>query len=763
MTSIKLKKCKSIDIDSKLKEYLIKNSEKSSLTDSIKDFFSQVGQNREVMVKMDDSKKEPEHIKENIKIITSYINQINLLRKKMTFGKEKYSCKIEFNWTDTVKGSNCKSVFIEFEICNAMYNLATYYFYEGLYLASTDSAKKETLKDATNCFKNAMYIYDWIKEEIKKIPEKEIPIDLHEANLDYCITLCEINGQKQIYKIAKETSPKEFVLHSKLLNEISSLYKRAGSLYSSVNLKKSVSEQITFYQNRSIYYKGQMYLELKNEGKKKFDEKGKGYGEVTYFQGLALNEFLECQKTIKKLVKYLKVEQFEAELKKVADDKKEIDDLNNRIYHEALPRSDEIKIESKNLMSKSLPEELYIEENESKAKSDERIFCPDLDLLAPKEIKDMIGRYKPQINELISGNLDKCENEGTISNYIQELNLPKKITIKKDEQLNEDDDLRKLPQELWEKIEKIQQIGGSEGLNKIMQGIKGKSNFLIGNLENLLHSFEAEDKDDRANRLRYRDKWIREPSLKLNFQMVQAAQSYIKSIRQTQTFDQQASNEIAVDSQYFDTLMLPLVQLNRNIPIDKKPQRDLIPEEKEVRTEILKLYELSDKCTEIIKPIFSNANDDSRLVEAFMAVLNNKDTEQSIYEKNKVEYEAKFEELKKASEEVKKQEEVITELVKKHTDVIIPKVDESEENRIIEYFRHLDELCNMFMAKYEKIMKGDNYYNDLKEKVDKLVQYGNDWMIKRSDEKNALIKSFGNTLYRSQMYDGSAGYRGPGQ
>ena len=67
------------------------------------------------------------------------------------------------------------------------------------------------------------------------------------------------------------------------------------------------------------------------------------------------------------------------------------------------------------------------------------------------------------------------------------------------------------------------------------------------------------------------------------------------------------------------------------------------------------------------------------------------------------------------------------------------------------------------MAKYEKIMKGDNYYNELKEKVDKLVQYGNDWMIKRSDEKNALIKSFGNTLYRSQMYDGSAGYRGPGQ
>ena len=37
---IKIKKCKSIDIDSKLKEYLIKNSDKGSLTDSIKEFFS---------------------------------------------------------------------------------------------------------------------------------------------------------------------------------------------------------------------------------------------------------------------------------------------------------------------------------------------------------------------------------------------------------------------------------------------------------------------------------------------------------------------------------------------------------------------------------------------------------------------------------------------------------------------------------------------------------------------------------------------------
>ena len=372
----------------------------------------------------------------------------------------------------------------------------------------------------------------------------------------------------------------------------------------------------------------------------------------------------------------------------------------------------------------------------------------------------MLAKYKPQINDLISQNLDKYENEGTISNFIQELNLPKKLTKKpkkEGELIGDDEDFaRQLPQELWEKIEKIQEIGGINGLDKIMQGIKEKSNFLISNLQNLLHSFEAEDKDDRMCRQRFRDKWIREPSLKLNFQMVEAAKQYIKSIQQTQVYDQQAHNEIGIDSQYIDQLMTPMAQLNKNIPAPEVKNVELNPEEKEVKEEILKLYELSDKCTEIIKPIFEQINNDSIMIGAFMDVLTNKSTEQAIYEKNKLEYEAKFGELKKLSEEVKKQEEKITELVTKNSEKVMEKIDENLEYKIMDYFRNLDELSNMFMAKYEKIMKGDNYYNELNVKIDKLVKYGNDWMIKRSDEKNALFKSFGN-MYNSMMYGGGAG------
>lgn len=56
----------------------------------------------------------------------------------------------------------------------------------------------------------------------------------------------------------------------------------------------------------------------------------------------------------------------------------------------------------------------------------------------------------------------------------------------------------------------------------------------------------------------------------------------------------------------------------------------------------------------------------------------------------------------------------------------------------MEFFRTLDQYTNMYMNKYEKVKKGDKYYNDLYQKITQLIKSGNDWMIKRSDEKNTF-------------------------
>ena len=66
------------------------------------------------------------------------------------------------------------------------------------------------------------------------------------------------------------------------------------------------------------------------------------------------------------------------------------------------------------------------------------------------------------------------------------------------------------------------------------------------------------------------------------------------------------------------------------------------------------------------------------------------------------------------------------------------------------YFRMLDQYANMYMQKHEKLMKGDKYYNGLYEKITNLCKLGNEWMIKRSDEKNAILSTIGGpSAYKS--------------
>ncbi len=77
----------------------------------------------------------------------------------------------------------------------------------------------------------------------------------------------------------------------------------------------------------------------------------------------------------------------------------------------------------------------------------------------------------------------------------------------------------------------------------------------------------------------------------------------------------------------------------------------------------------------------------------------------------------------------------------------------------MKYFAELYQLCTMFISKYEKIMKGDKYYNDLKGKIDNLIKHSNDWMINRSNERNNMVMNL-NNMQNSQMYNMGQGFGG---
>ena len=735
----KLKTCKVIDLNSKFKEYVIQNYDNASLTEKIKAYFTEINQCRTVMSQMGEVQDNIDQLKQNINIILSYINMLSAVKQKMTFGKESYACKIEFIWTDTIKGSKYSSYNIFFEIYNAMFNLATCYYNLATKIGQA-ATEKLGHKEACNYYKQAMYLYDVIKEEANvKILEKELPLDLFPPHLDYCKNLCEIHGQLEIYYIATETNAKNFTLRAKLLNVVSDLYRRAKFLSEGPQTKKGTKDElINFFINNAEYYKGLMFKELREESRKKFDTKGEGYGEMLFYQGKFVEALLECQKTIKKCGKLVNPEEFEAMLKKEQNEGANMLDLNNRIYHQRVPQDDEIILEQTNMMSMTLPEGLYIRENYEKSKNDEKIYCSDLDLLVPKQVKEMINNYKNKMNEFISKNLDLYENDMTIHNFIKELYLPRKLTVRPGEE-----DLTlppvEIPIPLWKKLEQVKQMGGPQSLAHIMQGIMNKSNFLISELENLLRSLEAEDKDDQMLRQQYKEKWIREPSHKLNYKLVQGAQQYIASLNNTRKFDLQENNEIMDNAKYFEELMLPREQLLSKIPKKETLEENEIPEEREVRESIMKLYELSDKCMHLIRPMFNELNDDSNIVGQFVDVLAKKNTELAIFEKYKEEYQKKFDGLKVLDIEIKNQKNIVNQILQKNIQKIRdkPKPNISQENA--EYFNTLDQYANMYIKKYEKIKKGDNYYNDIYQKVSALIKSGEDWMIKRSDEKNVIL------------------------
>jgi hypothetical protein len=735
----KLKTCKAIDLDSKFKEYVIKNYDDASLTDKIKSYFSEINQCRSVMSQMGEVQDSIDQLKQNISIILSYINMLSAIKQKMTFGKESYSCKIEFTWTDTIKGSKYSSYNIFFEIYNSMFNLATCYYNLATQLGK-NATEKIGHKEACKYYRQAMYLYDVIKEEANlKIIEKELPLDLFPPHLDYCKILCEIQGQLEIYYIATETSKKDFTLRAKLLNVVSELYANAKVLSEGPQTKKGTKDELEYFLiNRSEYYKALMYKELREESRKKFDDVGEGYGEMIFYQGRNVASLLECQKTIKKCGKLVNADEFENNLKAEQNEGANMLDLNERIYHQRIPQEEEIVLEKKNMMNMVLPEGLYIRENSEKLKNDEKAYCSDLDLLVPKQVKSMIENYKNKMNELISKNLDLYENDLTIQKFVKELYLPRKLTIRPGEE-----DLTlppvEIPIQLWQKLEQVKSLGGPRHLANIMQGIMNKSNFLINELENLLRSLEAEDKDDQMYRQQYKEKWIREPSQKLNFKLVQGAQQYIASLNNTKKYDIQENNEIMDNAKFFDELMLPRDQLLSKIPRREELEEKEIPEEKEVRESIMKLYELGDKCMNIIRPIFNELNDDSNIVGQFIEVLAKKTTENAIFEKYKEEYMKKLDGLKILNDEIKKQKDVVNQTLQKNMQKIRDKQKPPLSNEAIEFFNYLDQYANLFMNKYEKIKKGDNYYNDIYQKISSLIKNGEEWMIKRSDEKNVIL------------------------
>ena len=730
---------------SKLQNYVLNNYNTGLLSNSVENYFRDIKQNRDVICKLCKNNYSFDQLSQHRLVLTTYLNEILTLKSKMTFGKQSYSCKIGFVWTDTICKKEWKSYNIYFEIYNCLYNLGVIYFSLGSHLSKTAKDDKNQNKEAVKNFKHALYIFDRLKNEAySAINENELPYDLHPSHLKYLSQMCIIQGQKQIVEVAQIISKNEFNLQAKLNKGISETYKKAYALSKEKPTNKVENDEFRNYMHNMIhYYRALMYQKLREGAQKKFDEKGVGYGEALFFQGKFVKKLLECEKTLKDCGKYVNIKDFNQKLNEEKELGQKMLDLNNRIYKQPTNEDSNFKLDSKILMNPVLPDDLYFGKNNEKAKEEGENICPELDMLIPPQTKEMIDRYKQRMGEFLQQNISQYETEKSVNNFLQNLHLPEYLTKRRTGETSTQGSMN-LPPQLWDKISHVQQLGGTMALNDIMSVIYSKYNYLVSNLENTLNSFKNEENDDNMNRQKYGSKWIRKPSNVLNVKFIEAIQNHLKNLQRTNIYDQKQNDDICNNAKYFEKISCSKAKLTNDIPGKASGKKTVNSNESQLREEILNLYDLSDKTNDIISPIYDQLNDDSAVLSMFVEVLEKNTTEQAIFTKNKEDYEKKFNELKEVSEQILNQKKVVTDLASKVLPNIMKNQKENEVNdgdEALKYFKELDKYANLYLNMYEKCKKGEEYYNNLQYKVDEVLAASNKWMIRRNEEKNALIST----------------------
>ena len=733
-----LKHASNIDIFTKLNDFALKYG--SGSIDKYTNLFREMQQNREVSSKISTLKSlTSDQISEQKHILTSYINQLIVIKSKILFGKESYSCKIDFAWTDTIKENKWKSHKINFEYYNALYNLAVIYYMTGLEIGANSKEEKSIKRDAVNNFKKAVCIFRLIKDEaFSSIDQSELPYDLYPTHLDYCEKLSSIAGQKYILQIAEITSKNEFLLHAKLLNNIVDNYAKAYSLSNtSPNSYGGSSEFRNYLNNRISFYKYLMYSKMKDNALKKFNEIGDSYGEALYFQGMGVQELINCQQTIKDCGSHVNIQNFSNTLLKEQALGQNLYEKNEKIYHQPMPKPGSIKIEKKDLMNPTLPEDLFIGENKKKFKDKFNQLNAGLDTLVPQSTREQIHNFRNKVDSYLRENIGQCETEKSIIFFIQNLGLPMHlIERKKDGEKS----MGRFPIPLWEKINKIQQMGGVMGLNGKMQGIMNKSNYLINQCQHTLSSFKKEEADDTQQRQKYGDScWLRKPSNEINFKYIGAIQNYIQNLQNTSKFDKKQQDDIIKMAKDFEVLGLSKEKLEKNIPGDKSGLNKLSADEETIKNEITKLYNLKDQCMDIINPIYEELNNDENIIPIFVSILESKTTEEAVFKKFKEDYDSKIQKLKEITEEVKKQKNEVSKVVQKYGLKISGNNGYGISDEAKQYFNNLEQKAQSFLHILEKIQKGENYYNGLYQNIDETIKASNKWMISRNEEKKTLI------------------------
>ena len=737
MLSLKLKFPKNLNIFDKLKEYT-----GNKCNEEVIRFFTDIQQNRNVICKMSQLSVTSDLIQSNIPVVISYINQLVILKSKVTFGKKKPACSISFEWYDTIKNSKYSSHNIYFEYFSCLFLLAMMYYQLAINLINENKplTNKDIIKEIGQQLRTAKSLIDLIKNESGNLlPISDSSPDLSLVYLEYLSSY--MGAYVQIYTLKFLEFAKNYSLQSKIAMGASKCFETCVQCASNQSMPKSIDKEFkTYLIFQKEFYCAEAFFKKRSEKQEAFDSTGTGFNAIVKHQEVGAELLLQIiEKYGKQCAKYLNLNELVARAEEEGNRWKQWNDDNTRLYHEPEITEFDYNLESKIIDQEKLPDDLKLNLSNEVSSS--------LDVLVAGDVSQMISTFKHRMMDDICSQLDKQETEKTINDYINSLTLPPSILGINNNQT--------IDQNLWNEITKCKQTGGTNGMFAITKQIENLSLEMETKLKFLYGLLSNEMANDKKQREIYKERWSLKISSEANANLMNSLKHYYNIITQTRQYDTKAKQYITDNGKNFDMLDLSREQLNDKLNQNNSKPKPLSKEEEIVKNSLNNLTKTRSSIQNQINNIFNEFNNDSKYPPMFVEVLNAKTTENAIFENQKQQFIPMFQVISDLSEKVRKEKQIINDT--------LPKVNannpSNNNNNNTSMLSEISTIVIQYQKHYGKLIKGLNYYKQIQNEINNLENNIKNFISQRNIEsKNLLVvlnhasmNTMNQQQYRPQM------------
>lgn len=265
----------------------------------------------------------------------------------------------------------------------------------------------------------------------------------------------------------------------------------------------------------------------------------------------------------------------------------------------------------------------------------------------------MVEKYRDDMTVFISGKLDNLESENTINAFLTNNNLPYCVESSSGKD--------GLPESLMNKINQIKTKGGTEFILNQLESLNKKNTEISDRIRDTLKTINNEEEEDNKLRQEHGDKWSRAPSNATNMSFKQSLIDYSSKLDAASKCDEKTKNSIQENAKYFELISLEKEKLIEKIPVKSESTNLSGSEEAKIIRDLI--GEMETKRSNMQKGIDAIFNDlnSGDVNSSFIKVLQKKNTEQSIFNDKKTEYENKFKEVEELSSDIKKIQQIILE------------------------------------------------------------------------------------------------------